>query len=119
MTTLYASHYTDETETYISIYEGIYETRSTNSYKVYPSVKCLGCVNMTQRIFHKMAKHPQKVMAVDGPHITLNGYQRRYTELAVLFDELGYSTELLEEIRGLVLSKAYDSAVKAWSSVEY
>ena len=119
MTTLYASHYTDETETYLSIYEGIYETRSTNSYKVYPSVKCLGCINITQRIFHKMAKHPQKIIAVDGAQITLNGYQRQYTELSALCLELGYSTELLEEIREVVLSKAYDPAVKAWSSVEY
>lgn len=119
MTTLYASHYTNETETYLSIYEGIYETRSTNSYKVYPSVKCLGCINMTQRIFHKMAKHPQKVIAVDGPQITLKGYQRHYTEIGALFVELGYSTELLNEIREVVLSKAYDSAVKAWSSVDY
>jgi len=74
---------------------------------------------MTQRIFHKMAKHPQKVMAVDGPRITLNGYQRYYTELGALFIELEYSTELLDEIRDMVLSKSYDSAVKAWSSVEY
>ena len=119
MTTLYASHYTDETDTYLSVYQGIYETRSTNSYKLYPSVKCLGCINITQRVFHKLAKHPQKIMAVDGPRITLNGYQRYYTELEPLFVELGYSIDELNEIREVVLSKSYDTTVKAYSSVEY
>jgi hypothetical protein len=119
MATLYASHYSDETDTYFSVYQGIYETRSTNSHKVYPSVKCLGCINMTQRIFHKMAKHPQKVIAQDGVNITLNGYQRTYTELTALFVELGYSTDELNEITEVVLSKSFDPTVKAYSSVEY
>jgi hypothetical protein len=119
MTTLYANHYKDESDTYFSVYQGIYETHSTNSDKVYPSLKCLGCINITQRIFHKMTKHPQKVIEQDGVHITLNGYQREYTELSALCTELGYSIELLNEIREVAISKGWNPAIKAGSSVEF
>lgn len=74
---------------------------------------------MTQRIFHKLAKHPQKVIAQDGPHITLSGYQRRYTELGALFTELNYSIEVLHEMRDVALRKGWDPTVKAYSSLEF
>jgi hypothetical protein len=74
---------------------------------------------MEQRIFHKLAKHPQKVIGQDGARITLNGYQREYTELGTLFAELGYSIDELNEVREVVLSKSYDPSVKVYSSVEY
>jgi len=74
---------------------------------------------MTQRVFHKMAKHPQKVVGQEGAHITLNGYQRHYTEIGPLFAELGYSVDELNEITEVVLSKSFDPTIKAYSSVEY
>ena len=114
MTTLYASHYTSGTDVYLSVYQGIFETRSTNSNKVYPSVKSLGCINISTRTFYKYRKHPQKVIDQDGAHIKLNGYQRHYTEIGTLFNELEYSTELLNEIREVVLSKSSDPAIKTF-----
>jgi hypothetical protein len=119
MTTLYASHYTSGTDVYLSVYQGIFETRSTNSNKVYPSVKSLGCINISTRTFYKYRKHPQKVIEQDGVHIKLNGYQRQYTELNALAAELGYSTELLNEIITVVTSKAHDSSIKLSEGVTY
>jgi len=119
MTTLYASHYTSGTDVYLSVYQGIFETRSTNSDKVFPSVKSLGCINISTRTFYKYRKHPQKVIEQDGPHIRLNGYQRHYTELNTLGAELGYSTELLTEIAAVVTSKAYDSSIKLSEGASY
>ena len=74
---------------------------------------------MTQRIFHKLAKHPQKVIGQDGARITLNGYQRGYTELGALFAELEYSTEILNEMTEVALKMAWDPTIKAGSSVEF
>jgi hypothetical protein len=112
MTTLYANHYKDDTHVYFSIYQGIYTTR-------YSFVKSLGCINTTQRIYYKLAKHPQKVIEQNGPHIRLNGYQRQYTEIAVLFEELEYPIELLNEVTQIVQSKAWDPTVKVGSSLEF
>jgi len=69
---------------------------------------------MTQRKFYKAAKHPQKVIGQDGARITLNGYQRYYTEIGALFVELGYSTESLNEIREVVLTRSSDPAIKTF-----
>jgi hypothetical protein len=119
MTTLYASHYSGPTEIYITIKLGIYETRSTNSDKVYPSVKSLGTINITERKFYKHVKRPEKVVEQEEGRIRLNGYQREYKEIGALFLELGYSTELLNEITEVVLTNAFDPTVKVSGSVDY
>ena len=111
MTTLYAYHYIDGDDIHITVYQGIYEKHSTNSNKVYPAVTHLGNVNITQRRFYKAKKFPMKVL----PETTLK-------ELPILFTELGYDDNLLEEITNIVLTKSADKSIKTyelWRHNEY
>jgi hypothetical protein len=119
MTTLYGSHYSSPTETYLTIKLGIYETRSRNSSTLYDSVKSLGTLSITERKFYKHVKRPEKIVEQEEGRIRLNGYQRWYTELSALFLELGYSAELLQEITDVVMTKSFDPQIKISDVVEF
>ena len=119
MTTLYASHYMSPTETYLTIKLGIYETRSRNSTVVYDSVKSLGTLSITERKFYKHVKRPEKIVEQHEGRIRLNGYQRWYSELGAVCAEFGYSTELLQEITDMVMTKSFDTRIKISDVVEF
>ena len=122
MTTLYAYNFSDETDTLIHIFQGVYEKHSTNSNKVYPAVIHLGTVNVTQRKFYKAAKFPKKVISQEGTTITLNGYDIRCNELSIVLDGLGYDATMITDITNIVLTAAADKKIKKyelWRHNEY
>ena len=109
---LYANLYTDETNgnKWLTIYQGVYHDHHGNRV-----VKRLGAVNMTTRIFIKMAKHPRKVIHEEGDSIFLflNDYGNPgYTLINVVFAENGYPESLLNEITNVVITNSYNSQLK-------
>lgn len=108
---LYANEYTDETNgnKWLTIYKGLYDDHHGNRI-----VKRLGAVNMTTRIFIKMAKHPRKVIREEGDSIFLNNNYGNpaYTLLNILFAENGYPESLLNEIINVVITNSYNPELK-------
>lgn len=107
---LYGNEYTDETNgnKWLTIYKGLYDDHHGNRV-----VKRLGAVNMTTRVFIKMAKHPRKVIREEGDSIFLNDYGNpAYTLLDVVFAENGYPESLLNEITNIVITNSYNPELK-------
>ena len=107
---LYAKQYTDETngDNLFGVYQGVYHDHRGNRV-----VKILGNVNITHRIFLKMAKHPRKVIREEGDSIFLNDYGNpAYTLLNVVFAENGYPESLLNEITNIVITNSYNPELK-------
>lgn len=108
---LYAKQYTDETngDNLFGVYQGVYHDHRGNRV-----VKILGNVNITHRIFLKMAKHPRKVIHEEGDSIFLNNDYGNpaHTLLSVLFAENGYPESLLNEITNVVITNSYNPKLK-------
>ena len=122
MTTLYASKYTDDNHIRMTIFQGIYEKKSTNSNKVYPAVIHFGNVSITQRCFYKGAKFPQKILSHEGDILTLTGYNRTCKQLSIVLTELGYDETMLTDITNIINSASADKKIKTyerWRHNEY
>ena len=125
---LYARHYNQQNEDYedtgekmLSIYQGIYQTRSTNGYVIYPTLKYLGSINVTRRIFYKGQKFSHKIVQQNENSVVLfsynpNIYEKTYYPLGTLLHEHGYSEALLEDIIRISLESAYNPQIKTHCS---
>jgi hypothetical protein len=107
----------DNGERCISIYQGIYETQSTRSNKIYPTLKYLGDLNITTRRFYKGAKFPRKIIRQEGDTVILFDYhnneeENTYTLLTTLFTQLGYTGTLLNDVTNVVLTTSNDKRIK-------
>ena len=116
MEELYANQYTDDEngDIWLAIYQGIYEKQSTRGNIVYPAVRHLGNINITQRQFLKGAKHPKKVVNQEGDTIILNGYDNIFTRMSTKFTELGYPQTLLDEITNVILTNSANPNIKTY-----
>jgi hypothetical protein len=107
----------DNGERWISIYQGIYQTQSTRSNKVYQTLKFLGEVNITRRIFYKGAKFPRKITRQEGDNVILFNYHNQdeeytFTLLTTLFANLGYPEILVNEISNIVIESSNNKRIK-------
>jgi hypothetical protein len=111
----------DNGERLISIYQGIYETQSTRSDKIYQTLKFLGTVNITRRFFYKGAKFPRKIICQEGDNVVLFNYHNQdeeytFTLLTTLFTQLGYPDHLLNDVTNIVLTSSNDKRIKTNSN---
>ncbi len=121
-TALYAKHYngTDDTyndngERYLSVYQGIFQHQSTRENIIYPVLKFLGNVSITQRRFYKGAKYPRKIVRQDGDNVYLFNYHGEdgpITLINTLFTNLGYNNDLLHDIQTVVLNTSANRNIK-------
>ena len=116
MEELYAKQYSDDEngDIWLSICQGIYEKQSTRGNIVYPAVRHIGNINITQRRFLKGAKHLKKIVNQEGDTIILNGYDNIYTRINILFINLGYPQTLLYEITNVILTNSANLNIKTY-----
>jgi hypothetical protein len=112
---LYGHSYVDEEtdDTYISVYRGIYDVKSTNSNKRYPAVYNILGINLTRRLIWKGRKHPLKVTEIGDDGFLRIGPFQTCREINGVLTSLGYSAEQIAELLNIIESKSNDPTFKA------
>lgn len=119
---LYGKYYTDETnqEKWISVFQGIYQTQSTRGNIIYPSLKYMGAINLTQRYFFKGSKTSRKIVIIEDNSVILFDYHNdirdnTFTPLPLLFANNNLSEELLNDVTNVVLRVSTDKTIKCFN----
>ena len=118
------TYYTDDNPppitTYIHIYDGIYQKKSTRSNIFYPTLRDLGSINVTKRKFSKHSHFQNKIIQQTDDTVVLfsqhNDHENNtYTRLNVLCRQQGYTDKFLEEMINIIVKTTYDKKIRTTS----
>jgi len=114
---LYAQHHDDGETVYLSVVEGVYESRMV------PKARELVNVNLTENKIMKLVKQPYDVINVGDNTVTLKKrrydmnthvitYAEIYTILSQLLEEHGYTQERIEQIQIAINNIASNTTIR-------
>ena len=118
------TYYTDDNPppitTYIHIYDGIYQKKSTRSDIFYPTLRDLGSINVTERKFSKHSHFQNKIIQQNDDTVVLFSYHNdhennTYTRLNVLCRQQGYTDEFVEKMINVIIRTTYDNKIRTTS----
>jgi hypothetical protein len=118
------TYYTDDNPppitTYIHISDGIYQKKSTRSDIFYPTLRDLGSINITERMFRKHSHFQNKIVQQTDDSVVLFNYHNdpennTYTRFNVLCRQQGYTDEFIEEMTNVIIRTTYDNKIHTTS----
>ena len=110
----------DNGERILSVYQGIIQHHAARGNITYPTLRYLGNINITRRIFYKGAKHPRKITHQEDNNVILfnhgNNIENTYTLMSTLFREFGYPDTLLNEITEVIMRESNNPRLKIYNN---